>query len=209
MRHIIKVMVATVLFALLPASGAGAARDTLARQVLAEVNLARTQPQRYAENLRRLARMFEGKGYREPGSGVLIITTEGVDAVEEAITFLSRQSPLPPLTWSPGLAKAAAELVREQGRTGEVGHGQMQRRIERQGTWRRRIAENIGYGSNTARLVVMELIVDDGVSERGHRKNIFTRDFSVAGVACGRHPRYRTMCVMDFAGAFSGRGKKR
>lgn len=49
---------------------------------------------------------------------------------------------------------------------------------------------------------MISLIVDAGVRDRGHRKNIFMRDFGVVGVACGSHSRYGTMCVMDFAGGF-------
>lgn len=189
----------------------GADFKQFATQLLAETNLARTDPNRYIANLRELRRHFEGKFYRMPGSGATIVSNEGVAAVDEAIGFLSHQRPVSPLTWSQGLADAAADLVREQGQTGETGHkgrsGDMQGRIERHGAWLKHIAENIGYGPDTARLMIMELIIDDGVPDRGHRKNIFNRSFTVAGAACGPHPRFRSMCVMDFAGRFYSRGK--
>jgi len=50
--------------------------------------------------------------------------------------------------------------------------------------------------------MVMQLIIDDGVKGRGHRKNIFAKGFATAGVACGTHPRFDTMCVIDFSGGF-------
>jgi hypothetical protein len=50
--------------------------------------------------------------------------------------------------------------------------------------------------------VVIDLIVDDGVKDRGHRHNIFDPLAKVVGVACGRHDTYGYMCVMDFAGAY-------
>lgn len=206
-----------LILVLILASTAGAAPAAapgeLARQVLAETNLARSEPGRYVKHLREMRSHFVGKAYRPPGSTTIVLSSEGVAALDEAIAFLSKQAPLPPLAWSQGLAQAAADLVRDQGRTGEVGHdssrsGGIKERIERHGSWSGRIAENISYGPNTARLVVIELIVDDGVPDRGHRKNIFSGAFSVAGVACGAHPVYRKMCVMDFASRYKSREKR-
>ncbi|GFO67144.1 serine protease [Geomonas limicola] len=197
---------------LLAATGATAqstaTREEMARQMLAETNLARREPLRYVGYIKELRRHFVGRGYLVPGSPALVVTTEGVAALDEAIRFLEKQKPLPPLSWSPGMAQAAADLVRDQGPTGEIGHtgnrsGDMRERIERHGTWRGRIAENIGYGPDTARQMVMQLIIDDGVPERGHRKNIFTSAFKEAGAACGVHAVYRNMCVMEFAAGFT------
>jgi len=180
---------------------------TLAGQVLTEINLARTEPQRYAGFLREMAGRFQGKFYRMPGSDVLMQTSEGVAAVNEAIRDLSRRKPLLPLKWSPGLAAAAGELAAEQGVSGATGHGGgasqgMQERIERHGTWQGRIGENIAYGPADSRGIVMQMIIDDGVPSRGHRKNLFNQAFTTAGVACGPHPRFGCMCVIDFAGGF-------
>ena len=195
------------LFFLLLASTCAAAPGGIAQQMLAETNLARTAPQRYAGYLRALRRQFRGNEYLMPGSSDLVLTTEGVAALDEAVRFLEKQAPLPALSWAPGLAEAAADLVRDEGQSGETGHtgrqsGDPRQRIEKHGTWRSRIAENIGYGPDTARLMVMQLIIDDGVPGRGHRNNIFTPSFRVAGAACGPHPSFRHMCVMEFAVGF-------
>ena len=66
-----------------------------AGQVLAEINLARTEPLKYAGFLRELRGRFHGKVYSMPGSKALVQTSEGTAAVDEAIHFLSHQQPLP------------------------------------------------------------------------------------------------------------------
>jgi uncharacterized protein YkwD len=200
------VCVAICAFLLL-ASPASALDHDLAVQVLEEINLARTEPRAYAGFLRVFRRQFRGKYYVLPGSTTRIQTSEGGKAVDEAIRFLSRSKPLPPLAWSDGLAAAATELAEEQGGTGATGHTGRQshgvrERIERHGKWERLIGENIGYGPEGARNMVMQLIIDDGVPDRGHRVNTFSRDFTAAGIACGPHSRFGSMCVIDFAGGF-------
>lgn len=190
------------------AAPAAALDLTLSRQVLAEINLARSEPAAYAAFLREFRGSFRGSSYLLPGDTIRVRTSEGVKAVDEAIRYLSRQKKLPPLSWSDGLAAAAAGLAEEQGRSGDTGHvGRksrgMRERIEQHGQWEKSIAENIGYGPEDSRNMVMQLIVDDGVPGRGHRKNIFGTEFKVAGVACGPHPRFGSMCVIDFAGGFS------
>ena len=199
------VAVIFLVLALLTGNGDCSAPD-MAREVLSEINLARTRPDEYADFLKNFRRTFRGKLYRLQ-ERTFVDTEEGVAAVDEAIAFLARQQPLESLSWSPQLARAAAELVRESGHTGDTGHygrrsGGPSQRIEKQGEWKGRVGENIGYGPTDARLMVMQLIIDDGVPDRGHRKNIFSRDFRLGGVECGPHSRYRNMCVIDFASGF-------
>ncbi|OUD14344.1 hypothetical protein TPSD3_08485 [Thioflexithrix psekupsensis] len=132
---------------------------------------------------------------------------EGLAAVDEAIEFLQRQSPLPPLIYSIGLTRAAQDHVADQGAQGFVGHmgndgSQISDRINRYGTWRKSSGENIAYGYFTAESNLIGLIIDDGVPDRGHRINIFNPHFNYIGVACGYHSYYRMMCVMDYAGEY-------
>jgi uncharacterized protein YkwD len=94
--------------------------------------------------------------------------------------------------------------VDAQGPRGDVGHGphgSLGRRMESHGVWAGLTAESISYGQATPRDVVRQLVVDAGVRDRGHRKDIFGPAYQDAGVACGRHARWRFMCVIDFAGS--------
>ncbi len=67
------------------------------------------------------------------------------------------------------------------------------------------MAEDISYGYSTPSEVVRQLIVDSGVPGRGHRDNIFNPVLRSAGVACGPHPAYGAVCVVDFTGALMRR----
>ena len=210
MKQLLGITIKTVCLLLLLCTMAAARDGAVSREVLSEMNLARTDPKGFAKHLRKLREQFEGRAYRLPGTNTRVMTSEGVAAVDEAIRFLSRQNPLPPLSWSNGLAEAAADLVVEQSETGAVGHtgrssGGMRERIERYGEWRGEIGENIGYGPDEARAMVIQLIIDDGVPGRGHRKNIFSRSFGTAGVACDSHSVFEYMCVIDFASGFRER----
>lgn len=178
-----------------------------AKLILDELNLARTSPQTYMMILKEFRSRFRGNHFLLPDDRTLMQTSEGTTAVDEGINFLSIQKKLPELTWSQGLACAAAQLVSEQSVSGEIGHfgtvsGDMKKRIERHGKWAGSIAENIGYGPSDPRLSVVQLIVDDGVQDRGHRINIYTENFRTVGISCGPHPKFGSMCVMDFAGDF-------
>jgi uncharacterized protein YkwD len=140
----------------------------------------------------------------------MLRTHEGVGAVNDAIRFLQHQKPLPALTFSDGIAAAAAEHVAEQA-GGAFGHrgsdsSDPGQRMNRHGIWSGRWGENISYGKSTARDIVIALIIDDGLRGRKHRKNIFNPEFNVAGAAVGPHARYRTVCSIDFAGGYVERG---
>lgn len=203
-----KIVFLFVVFFLSLTSPSIAITQSHAKQILSEINLARTAPHYYAGLLRDFRSRFRGKVYKLPGSDVSVMTREGVKPVDEAIRFLTGVKPLPPLSWSDGLAGAADELAIDHGRSGSIGHIDernrgLRERIESYGKWNKRIAENIGYGGGEPRMMVMQLIVDDGVPDRGHLKNIFSDVFTTAGVGCGSHPQYGGLCVIDFAGEFS------
>lgn len=174
--------------------------------IVEEHNLARQEPKVYAAHLEALRRQFDGRLLRFSGEPS-ILTQEGVAAVDEAIDYLKKADPLPALISSDGMSKAAADHVRDQGPKGATGHegsdgSKPWDRVGRYGTWDVVVGENLSYGPDRARRVVMGLIIDDGVPDRGHRTNIFSDEFRFIGVACGSHRTFRTMCTIDYAADF-------
>ncbi|WP_346860041.1 CAP domain-containing protein [uncultured Draconibacterium sp.] len=177
----------------------------LEKEVVYEINLFRSNPAKYAEEfIAPLAKYYEGRILHYPGD-IAIKTNEGVGALYECVRELKKARSLDILQPSEALSLAAGDHQKDQENTGNTGHSGSDRsdlkiRIERYGSWQDRIAENIAYGNTSARQIVIFLLIDDGVKNRGHRTNLLHPAFKNVGIACGKHPVYRTMCVMDFAG---------
>ena len=74
--------------------------------------------------------------------------------------------------------------------------------MDRYGSWARSAAENISYGSNTGMDIVMQLFIDDGVSTRGHRMNLFSSTSTVTGNFSGQHKNYGFMTCITYAGGY-------
>lgn len=175
--------------------------------VLQELNLARSNPQTYAKLLEDYRNTFEGKLAKRPGQ-LDLLTNEGTEAVDEAISALKSQAAIGTLRPSKGMSLAAKDHAKDTGPKGITGHAgadgsNLQTRLNRHGKWDISIAENISYGMKDGRAVIIQLIVDDGVSSRGHRTNIFNDKYARVGVACGPHKVYEIMCVQTFAGEYT------
>lgn len=184
------------------------ALSDLEKAVLEEMNQARTNPAQYATYLESLRPNFNGKMFRPPGKNGTVQLVEGASALEEAIRFLRAARPLPRLVVSKGMCMGARDQSYDQGQSGAVSHQGKDKsfsweRVARYGEWKAPVSENIAYDSGTAREIVINLIIDDGVPTRGHRNNIFNSSYIVTGVSCGNHPLFGGMCVCTFAGGFT------
>ena len=168
-----------------------------ASDVVREMNVARQQPAQYAAYLEERRATYRGK--------------EGNRALEDAIRFLRSASPRQPLALSHGMSRAAADHCADQAGGGMSHRGRggssTGDRLNRYGRWSGRWGENLSCGRSSAREIVLALIVDDGLSSRKHRANIFNPEFNYAGAAMGSHAQYRTICSMEFAGQYAERGQ--
>ncbi|TVV76861.1 CAP domain-containing protein [Sphingomonas solaris] len=196
-------LVRYLVSALIVLAPAAAQANSTEDGVLAEINRARTDPAGFAADLERLRQSFDRAGeYESLGARVRFMSYEGRAAVDEAIRFLRRQRPLPPLRRGQLLAAAATDHTREQGPRGMFGHASLDGTMPGDRVMRRGggdyVAETIAYTTNSPIDVVAGLIVDDNVPDRGHRAVIFDEQYRYAGAGCGPHTRWGFMCTVDF-----------
>ncbi len=159
-----------------------AERSSLEREILSEINRARTNPQAYAAWLQEQKQYYNGIVLKLPGEKP-VRTNRGLKALAEAIDFLEQQEPLPNLTIADELSTAAASQLAQIGTT-QSGEN----------------FKNISYGKVTAIGIVMHLIVDDGFPDRRHRKSIFNPNFSLAGIICQDDELYDNICAIAYEG---------
>jgi len=179
--------------------------SAIEQNMILEHNRIRQNPQSYIPILENYLASMNADGNIPNGCGqnCTMLTREGKPAVEEAIRYLRNQPPVGSLTLSPAIANVAKSHAQDQ-RNGATGHrssdgSSLVDRFNRAGVQNVAMGENISYGPSTAQAVVMALIVDDGVADRGHRTNIFAPRWRLAGVGCGTHATYRTVCVINYA----------
>jgi uncharacterized protein YkwD len=182
------------------------ALSVLEKDLLNEINEVRAHPDKYVTNLEGLKPFFKDKEYRNGQTALL--TQEGWSAVDDAIKFLRTAKPQPPFILSQGLRLAATSHVKDQSTSGTTGHKgagstMIEDRVKPFGSWAGGIGENLSYGNESARDRILTWLIDDGFPSRGHRKRLLSPDYKVAGVSCGPHPEYGTMCVLTLAGGFT------
>eukprot|EP00298_Acanthocystis_sp_HF-20_P011303 c19324_g1_i1.p1 GENE.c19324_g1_i1~~c19324_g1_i1.p1 ORF type:complete len:247 (+),score=98.84 c19324_g1_i1:34-741(+) len=177
-------------------------------EVFNELNLVRRFPHEYAKLLDEMIPYFKENEFDMPRYE-RTLTVEGQSAVKEAAAAL-RACPesLPPFTdISKGLSLAAQEHVKDTGKKGTRSHigtnGSIPTdRIRQWGGWHKNAGENLSFGSKDAREIVLSFLIDDGIEDRGHRKNILNPDFRVIGVHHGPHSKTNVMTCVVFATGF-------
>lgn len=181
--------------------------STLEQATIDEINLARANPSAYIKYLQEFKQYFRGREIHYP-DGFVLVSNEGVAPLDEAIAFMRSLKPAPPLKLSSGMVSGAKDHLSDLVKTGSSGHkgsdgSTVSDRLNRYGTWAKSLGEDIVYHSRTAREDVVALIIDDGTSTRGHRKNIFKSDFQVIGIAQSPQLKTGTISVITFSAGFT------
>jgi uncharacterized protein YkwD len=177
--------------------------------LLDEINSARANPTAYIQYLQEYRKYYQGKTVHFP-DGRMLVTNEGVTALDDAIAYLRTLKPATGFEVRKGMvlgAKLHLDDMVKSGRDGHIGSdgSKPEDRLTLFGAWRDAVGEDIIYDSRTPRNDVIGLIIDDGVATRGHRKNLFKPTFKVIGISLGQPVNNQTRCVITFAGDFYDR----
>mmetsp|Transcript_11898 Transcript_11898/g.16499 ORF Transcript_11898/g.16499 Transcript_11898/m.16499 type:complete len:317 (+) Transcript_11898:53-1003(+) len=171
--------------------------------LLKELNRARTHPHEYADILERDRKpYFDGKNLKLPNANVILVTEEGVGAVNEAIDFLRKQKPLPPFALSPGMTKAAREAIAEVGKIGDTACESI-KRFDQYGRFEQEAVEIASFGTADAKEIVIRFLICDGSSDRIQRAYIFEPIYGAIGLSVGEHnSQYKSMACINFTKMF-------
>ena len=183
--------------------------DKMEAEVVTALNEFRRDPQSFIPDIERYKRFLQGKIYHDPDLHIAIQTKEGDVPADEAIATLQSANPMQTVAGDAILKLAARDHQKDQASTGEEGHegsdgSRPMDRAKRHGFKSGTVGEDITYGRRaTGRSVIVDLLIDDGVADRGHRSSLLNPIWSGIGVACGSHPKFSQMCVIDMSSADS------
>lgn len=172
------------------------ATASLEAQILAEINRARTNPTQYAQWLEAQKPYYRRKFLNLPDA-TLVVTEEGVAALEDAIEFFQQLEPLPPLENVENLSLVAQDYLRQALtiRGVDNNNAQLNTLAERYGISPPIVSSSISSDA-TAEYLVMQLIVDDGIEGRVHQQNILDPNLVNVGVACQRSSSRNQRCIL-------------
>lgn len=178
--------------------------ERLKFSILEQVNLARTNPQNYAEILKRDKEYFKENILHRPDEDPLN-TQEGELAHIEAIKFLENLKPLNELKLSELLSLACKDHVEDIGKSGALSHEGSNKetissRVETYAEWDYFLSQNIDFGGKTSNEIIIQFITGDGDPTRTHRKNLFREDINFIGIDIGPHKETEICTVIAFAG---------
>ena len=186
-------------------------------ELLAELNRARTQPEVLAASIQERLKHYRGLDFFPPSRGgkVAVPSKEGVAAPRDAVAAMRAQPAVAPLRREDGegLRLAAEDHLVDRGSSGTVGHtgadgSSSMDRAARYGRPVGKTGECLWFGrpGATARQIIEDLVVDDGVSTRGHRLCILDPAYTQIGVRVGDHKTFGAIAVIEFAASFEDDG---
>jgi len=125
---------------------------------------------------------------------------ESNDYAKSLIRDLNKSKPIALLTSRKDLYEVAKTHAKTMGKSGKTGHYEFEKRTREIARIYDGITENCDYGPDDGFSIVMDLLIDEGIPEVGHRATILDPDVRYMGASIKKHKKYRYNCVMEFGG---------
>jgi hypothetical protein len=168
------------------------------RQLVEEINLARTNPAAYASKVQEYIPHFQDKILKMPDQRVAIKTQEGAAAYEECVNFLRSAEPTEAHVPSRGLTRIANDFLSgvQSVDPSQIGTIDMNAIIDKYGSFQGNFSRAMEFGGSTPEQVVINLLVSDGDKSRSQRDALLNPILKRVGVAQGKHDIYRTVTII-------------
>mgnify|MGYP003571429730 CR=1 FL=1 len=168
------------------------------RQLVEEINLARTNPAAYASKVQEYIPHFQDKILKMPDQRVAIKTQEGAAAYEECVNFLKSAEPTEAHVPSRGLTRIANDFLSgvQSVDPSQIATIDMNAIIDKYGSFQGNFSRAMEFGGSTPEQVVINLLVSDGDKSRSQRDALLNPILKRVGVSQGKHDIYRTVTVI-------------
>ena len=154
------------------------------KQVIKLINMARIDGPLFAETHLKRYLALKGK--------------DGNAYTRSLYRDLQKVKNLPLLLPEKDLYRIARDHAIMSGKKGYQGHKGFKRRYDPALTKYMEVGENIYYGRYTPEEIVLQLLIDEGIRDLGHRMNLLNPRFNSIGVAIKPHKNFEYNCVMSF-----------
>jgi len=178
--------------------------NSLLKEIQRELNMVRCNPKDYARRYIKPILDRFSHDHMLDYDGHLRQSYEGASCIEECIKVLESAEPCGTLSMEKSLCDAAEwfaeDIVKFKRRGHEASDGSSPSDRVKKFGFTGGAGENISYTEQSAREIVIVLLLDDGVPSRGHRNNILNPNYTKVGIGlCYGEGTFRSVCVMDFA----------
>lgn len=182
---------------------------TLQDQVISQIAALRSDPSSFIKDLEAMKASYKDN-LLTLSSGERLTSSEGLAPINEVLGILRAAKPLRTFSVAPGLNKAAADHIDDMVKNDLTGHKGSNgsfppKRVEKYGTWSLAVKENISYRAQSARDIVLNMLIDDGNPKREHRNNLLSPSLRFIGAGSGVSRSQGQLCVLVFAGEFTER----
>jgi hypothetical protein len=155
-------------------------------QILHYINACRTHPQEFLNNTL-LNYLKVNSLLQSPFAKSLIKTLKNAKAIDS-------------LYFTNDLTLMAKDCGKYIGTKGIVSHWKTAERFKKNNVQYESYGENLYFGEENALGIFMDLLIDEGEKDVGHRKNILDKNFCCIGISIQPHKKYGACCIIEFGG---------